>query len=189
MAKAKAKAGGGSAKKVRDAKQRTKKIVATFKIGGVDFVVLSKQDYLATGAPQPGGSVQGHSPTPNYEGAATHSSLVKQRLFDARRHSGLSQAGLAKRLGKSQAFVSLAESGRAVVGDRYLRAVLDACGLPSRWGAVKQKRLRKTHDQLERSEIAGFDPETLLAVQIGSKRDKELAKKYVWWMNGRALRW
>jgi hypothetical protein len=88
---------------------------------------------------------------------------------------------LAKRLAKSQAFVSMAESGRAVVGDRYVHAVLAACGLPPTWGAPKRRR--KRHDELEASEIAGFDPETMRAVRKGSRRDKQLAKQYVWWKN------
>jgi transcriptional regulator with XRE-family HTH domain len=106
-----------------------------------------------------------------------------RRLFDARRHAGLTQMALAQRLGKSQAFVSMAESGRAVVGDRYVQAVLAACGLPPSWGAPQPQHLRKRHDQLQADEIAGFDPETLHAVRKGSRRDKELAKQYVWWKN------
>lgn len=86
-------------------------------------------------------------------------------------------------MGKSQAFVSMAESGRAVVGDRYVQAVLAACGLPPTWGAPKAHRVRKRHDELEASEIAGFDPETMQAVRKGSRRDKQLAKQYVWWKN------
>ncbi len=167
--------------------QRAQGVVATFKIGGVDFVLVSKEDYLGTRGQPPAVSTRGPSSVASNQDAGRQSSVVTRRLFDARRQAGLSQAGLAKRLGKSQAFVSLSESGRAVVGDRYLHAVLQACGLSPSWGAVKPKRVRKTHDQLEASEIAGFDPETLHAVQKGSKRDKELAKKYVWWMNGRAF--
>jgi hypothetical protein len=86
-------------------------------------------------------------------------------------------------MGKSQAFVSMAESGRAVVGDRYVHSVLAACGLPPTWGAPKAHRVRKRHDELEASEIAGFDPETMQAVRKGSRRDKQLAKQYVWWKN------
>ena len=160
--------------------------MATFKLDGVDFVLVSKADYLGARGEQPLGVAPTEPSVSSSKGPATQSSLVSRRLFDARRHAGLSQAGLAKRLGKSQPFVSLAESGRAIVGERYVHAVLEACGLPTSWGAAKQKRPRKkTHDQLEASEIAGFDPETMHAVERGSKRDKELAKKYVWWMNGR----
>jgi hypothetical protein len=78
----------------------------------------------------------------------------------------------------------MAESGRTVVGERYVQAVLAACGLPVTWGAPKLNGARKRHDQLEASEIAGFDPETMHAVRKGSRRDKQLAKQYVWWKNG-----
>jgi hypothetical protein len=77
----------------------------------------------------------------------------------------------------------MAESGRASVGERYVQAVLAACELPSAWGAPKPQLVRKRHDQLEAHEIAGFDPETLHAVRKGSRRDKQLAKQYVWWKN------
>jgi len=47
--------------------------------------------------------------------------------------AGLTQVELSKRLKKSQAFVSGAESGASRVGERYVLAVLKACGLPEDW--------------------------------------------------------
>lgn len=120
---------------------------------------------------------------------ATKAMVTSQRLFAARRAAGLTQATLAERLGKSQTFVSLAEAGAANVGERYVKDVLSACKLPAGWGAPKKpRRVRKTPEQLEPHEIAGFDPETMRAVERGSKRDKELSRKYVWWNNGAAAR-
>jgi len=54
-------------------------------------------------------------------------------LLAARRAAGLTQAQLAKRLGKSQALVSLAERGRTWTGTPYRLEVLKACGLPEDW--------------------------------------------------------
>jgi transcriptional regulator with XRE-family HTH domain len=104
-----------------------------------------------------------------------------RRLRQARIRARLTQVQLAKRLGKSQAFVSKAESGKAQVGERYVRWVLEACKLPRNFGAPKRRA--KTQDELEAHEIVGLDPETLLLVERGSKRDRELREKYVWWAN------
>ena len=102
------------------------------------------------------------------------------RLRRARKQARLTQAGLAARLGKSQTFVCHAETGVARVSERYVQLVLAACKLPARWGAPK--RQRRDHE-LEPSEIAGLDPETLELVRRGSRRDKELGRKFVWWSN------
>jgi transcriptional regulator with XRE-family HTH domain len=105
----------------------------------------------------------------------------QSRLRKARRAARLTQVQLAKRLGKSQAFVSKAETGKAQVGERYVCDVLDACELPADFGAPERRK--KTQDELEAHEIAGLDPETLLLVERGSQRDRELREKYVWWAN------
>ena len=55
------------------------------------------------------------------------------RLRAARRQAGFTQAQLAERMGRSQALVSLAERGALRIGTPYLRAVLEACGLPGDW--------------------------------------------------------
>jgi transcriptional regulator with XRE-family HTH domain len=64
-------------------------------------------------------------------------------LRAAREHAKLRQAELAERMGKSQTMVSQAESGTARVSERYLRAVLKACGLPEDWSGPKSVKPRK----------------------------------------------
>jgi len=54
-------------------------------------------------------------------------------LRAAREHAGLTQTQLARKLRKSQTMVSQAESGQVSVGERYVAAVLRACGLPKEW--------------------------------------------------------
>jgi transcriptional regulator with XRE-family HTH domain len=103
---------------------------------------------------------------------------IAQRVRRARKKARLTQVQLAKRLGRSQTFVSQAETGVVRVGTRYVRLVLAACELPRNWGAAKRRS-----EDLEPHEIAGNDPETMEAVQKGSRRDKELGEKYVWWNN------
>jgi transcriptional regulator with XRE-family HTH domain len=161
---------------------RAKGVAGTVRIAGVEFVLLAKSEYLRLA-----GQITTDGERPPAPGMP--STGTSQRLLAARRAAGLTQAVLAERLGKSQTLVSLAEAGTARVGERYVKDVLSACELPASWGAPKQpKRVRKTPEQLEPREIAGFDPETMRAVERGSKRDKELARKYVWWSNAAAGR-
>ena len=103
------------------------------------------------------------------------------RLRGARREARLTQVELARRLGKSQSFVSLAESGEAVVGDRYVRRVIEACQLASGWGAAEDSLVNGPKSKLDPNDFAGLDPETLQLVVRGSERDHELRTKYVWW--------
>ena len=74
--------------------------------------------------------------------------------------------------------MSHAENGLPRIGDRYVRAVLVACGLldESTCPAVAEER--------ELGYVVGIDPETLEVVRRGSKRDEELRLQYVWWSNG-----
>jgi predicted transcriptional regulator len=55
------------------------------------------------------------------------------KLRQAREVSGLTQSELARRLNKSQTMVSHAELGGISIGERYVKAVLRACGLPANW--------------------------------------------------------
>ena len=103
------------------------------------------------------------------------------RLRGARREARLTQMELARRLGKSQSFVSLAESGKAVVGERYVSRVIEACQLVSGWGAAEDPLVNGTKSKLDPNDFAGLDPETLQLVVRGSERDEELRTKYVWW--------
>jgi transcriptional regulator with XRE-family HTH domain len=142
-------------------------VVGTLTIGGEEYVVIPKAEYSS------------RSPAGGFAGASN-------RLRDARQKAGLTQAGLAKRLGRSQTFVSLVEAGRAQVNERYVGSVLNACKLPPNWGAPKRRR-GKLSLELEANEIAGVDPETLALVRRGSKRDKELQRKYAWWATPKHL--
>lgn len=65
----------------------------------------------------------------------TRSSLGAS-LRKARETAGLTQAALAKKLKRSQPMVARAEAGELRVGERYVKAVLKACKLPSDWTAV-----------------------------------------------------
>jgi transcriptional regulator with XRE-family HTH domain len=58
---------------------------------------------------------------------------IANDLRAMREAAGLTQVELAKKLKKSQAFVSGAESGSSRVGERYVLAVMAACGLPEDW--------------------------------------------------------
>lgn len=59
--------------------------------------------------------------------------IIARDLRAARVQAGLTQAQLARKLRRTQAVVSQAETGHASVGERYVLAVLKACGLPPDW--------------------------------------------------------
>lgn len=103
------------------------------------------------------------------------------RLLKARRYARLTQTELALRIGRSQTLVCQAEKGVTRVGERYVRTVLEACKLRPSWGAPKAKRPREGE---QKPFVVGLDPETMQPVLRGTKRDLELARKYVWWSNG-----
>lgn len=105
-------------------------------------------------------------------------SRLAKRVREARAKAGLTQVELAKRLGRSQTMVSLAENGVLRIGRRYVAAVLRACGVPARASE------RAVSPQPQQGYIVGIDPQTREVVWRGSKRDLELTEKYVWWANG-----
>ena len=117
---------------------------------------------------------------------------VIKTIREARRQAGLSQHELARRLGRSQSMVSQAERGLARLGQRYVRTVLDACGIEATWNAAAS-RGDEEHDVTVIAgreedlatgwslEVAGLDPETFLTVRKGSPRDLELCEKLEWW--------
>lgn len=104
-------------------------VAGTLTVGGVEYVVIPKAEYLRIQdlAP-PAGTVDAHSFVRQSIGAD---------LRAAREHAKLTQAELAERMGRSQTMVSQAESGTARVSERYVRAVLEACGLPEDWSGGK----------------------------------------------------
>lgn len=95
----------------------------TLTIGRTEYVVIPKADYLRMQNIPPG-SVDAH---------AYVRQSIAEALQQAREHAGLTQTELAARLNKSQTMVSQAESGAARVSERYVKAVLKACGLPEDW--------------------------------------------------------
>jgi ribosome-binding protein aMBF1 (putative translation factor) len=89
---------------------------------GKEYVILPRRDYLRLAGKGPVGDAR----------LAIRAALAS-RLRAAREQAGLTQRELASRLDVSQPMVSGGESGRVRVSERYARAVLKACGLPSSW--------------------------------------------------------
>ncbi|MBI4702181.1 MAG: helix-turn-helix transcriptional regulator [Deltaproteobacteria bacterium] len=96
------------------------------KLGKEEYAIIPMAEYerLRLGRGAPAGSVDAL----DYGRA-----LLGRDLRAAREQAGLTQTELAVRLGKSQTLVSGAEGGRLKVSDRYVSAVLAACGLPADW--------------------------------------------------------
>jgi ribosome-binding protein aMBF1 (putative translation factor) len=116
--------------------KRKSQVAGTLIVRGVEYVVIPKAEYLRMQDVQPAaGSVDAH--------AFVRQSIAGD-LRAAREHAGLTQAEIAERMGRSQTMVSQAESGTARVSERYVRAVLEACGLPADWSG---KRAQKTPDR------------------------------------------
>jgi hypothetical protein len=99
-------------------------MVATFRLNNKDYVVLSVEDYERLAGTDAAGAVDAE-PFMNRS--------IARGLRSARVASRLTQSQLAAKLRKSQAMVSSAENGRVRVGERYVKAVLRACGLPADW--------------------------------------------------------
>lgn len=110
----------------------------TIKLGKTEYVILPKAEYLSLQemAGIPAGSV---------DAIEFARASIGRTLREAREHAGLTQAELAKKLGKSQPMVSGAEGGSINVSERYVAVVLKACGLPKDWSGPKKtaKRGRK----------------------------------------------
>lgn len=109
-------------------------VASALTLGGVEYVVIPKADYLRMQDSNLG-----------MDAHAFIRESIGADLRAAREHAGLTQEGLAERMGKSQTMVSQAESGAARVSERYVKAVLKACGLPEDWSgpAKSRKRARK----------------------------------------------
>jgi DNA-binding XRE family transcriptional regulator len=114
---------------------RKSSAAATLTVGGVDYVVLPRAEYLSLlDKRAAGGAVDAHAFVRRSIGAD---------LRAARRTAKLTQSELARRLCKSQTLISQAESGSARVSERYVRAVLKACGLPAGWTGPKAQPARR----------------------------------------------
>lgn len=93
-------------------------------IEGREWVAIPAEEYRR---------LAGEPPSAQEDAVAYTRAGVASDLRAARETAGLSQAVLAKRMGKSQALVSRAEAGDTKVGVRYVEAVLKACKLPKDW--------------------------------------------------------
>ena len=120
---------------------RKSAVAGALTVGGVEYVVIPKAEYLRMqNVRLPAGTVDAR--------AFVRQSIAGD-LRAARDKAGLTQAQLAERMGKSQTLVSQAESGTARVSERFVRAVLEACGLPEDWSG--QKPTRKTDARRRRA--------------------------------------
>jgi ribosome-binding protein aMBF1 (putative translation factor) len=100
----------------------------------VEYVVIPKAEYLRMhDARATVNTVDGH--------AFLRQSIAVD-LRAARERAGLTQAELAAKMGKSQTMVSQAESGTARISERYVQAVLKACGLPQDWSGPRSQKTR-----------------------------------------------
>jgi len=114
---------------------RQKSAVGTLTVGGIEYVVIPKVDYLMLrDSGRPAGAVDAHT--------FVRGSIAAD-LRAAREAAGLTQAELAEKLGKSQTLVSQAESGTARVSERYVRTVLKACRLPADWTGTKARGTKR----------------------------------------------
>lgn len=87
---------------------------------GEEFVLIPRAEYEhLRGVPD--GSVEAVPYAVKSMGAS---------LRKAREATGLTQVELARKMKRAQSFVSEAESGASRVGERSIKAVLAACGLP-----------------------------------------------------------
>jgi len=98
--------------------------LATVRIRDEDYVIVPRKQMEEMGLLAPGDFV---------EAIPFMIQSIARDLRAARNHAGLTQVELAKRLKKSQAMVSAAETGRVSVGERYVKSVLRCCGLPPDW--------------------------------------------------------
>lgn len=105
---------------------RKSRIAGTLVVDGVEYVVIPKADYERVKATR--------SAPDLVDARAFVRDSIAADLRGAREQAGLTQAQLAGKMGKSQTMVSQAESGTARVSERYVHAVLEACGLPGSWG-------------------------------------------------------
>lgn len=105
-------------------------VTGSFAIEGIEYVVIPKVEYVRLRDQTVLGTVDAHT--------FVRGSIASD-LRAARETAKLTQAELAERLGKSQTLVSQAESGTARVSERYVRAVLKACGFSEDWRGQKPK--------------------------------------------------
>jgi ribosome-binding protein aMBF1 (putative translation factor) len=106
----------------------------TVRIQNQEYVIIPRREFERLASGIPAGSV---------EAVPYMIQSIARGLRTARQIAGLTQAELARKLRKSQAMVSAAETGRVQVGERFIKAVLRACGLPLDWKPPAPKPARK----------------------------------------------
>jgi transcriptional regulator with XRE-family HTH domain len=109
---------------------------------------------------------------------------LAKKVREARCEAGITQVELAKRLGRSQTLVSLAEHGVVRIGRRYVAAVQRACAGATQADTPSAKERSAQEPHAPDSYIVGMDPETLQPVWRGSARDAELNARFSWWKKG-----
>lgn len=77
-------------------------------------------------------------------------------ILAARKAAKLTQAELAKRMNVSQSMVSQAEKNKTAVGERYVVALLKACGLPENWSAQAASQETRDLQEVERALTRAF---------------------------------
>ena len=105
--------------------------IVELELDGKEYVIVPKADYLRLR--------RGDTPPNTVDAIEFARDSIAADLRAAREKSGLTQDELAVKLDKSQTLVSQAEAGKVSVGERYVAAVLKACGLPKDWKAPKAK--------------------------------------------------
>ena len=95
----------------------------TIVLGGAEYVVLPKAQYLRLLRAAPG----------TVDAVKHADTTLGANLRKARERAGMTQGALAEKLRVSQSMVSQAESGTSAVGESYVRRVLKACKLPVDW--------------------------------------------------------
>lgn len=111
---------------------RKSHVAGTLIVDGVEYVVIPKIEYLRVQDVRPAAST--------LDAHAFVRRSIATDLRAAREHAGLTQAELAKKMGKSQTMVSQAESGTARISERYVHTVLKACGLPADWTGPRTRK-------------------------------------------------
>jgi transcriptional regulator with XRE-family HTH domain len=106
--------------------------IQTIKLGNKEYVVVPRAEYLKL--QELAGVLAGSVDAVVYARAS-----MGETLKQAREQAQLTQAALAAQLKKSQAMVSGAESGSISVSERYVSAVLKACGLPQDWTGLRER--------------------------------------------------
>ena len=112
-----------------------------------EYVVLPKDEYEAL--------AKAKRPT-TVDAVAYGRAALARDILAARKAAKLTQAELAKRMNVSQSMVSQAEKNKTAVGERYVVALLKACGLPDNWSAQAASQEARDFQEVERTIARAF---------------------------------